>query len=487
MRPDDLAALSPLLILAGAAVAVLLAAAVFRSHRLAVALTLAGLAAAFASLSIAWPHAPRPVTTLLAIDHFALFYMGLILAAAFTVVLFSHDYLATTCLPTEGVGQTSGPRREEYYVLMLLAVVGSAVLVASVHFASFFLGLELLSVSLYALVAYRREGRLGIEAGVKYLILGGAASAFLLFGMALVYAALGSLDFSGLARGFARGDGEGLLPLAGIGLMVVGIGFKLSLVPFHGWAPDVYQGAPAPVTAFVATVSKGAVFALLLRFFSMLQPPRHGALATVVALVAVASMFAGNWLALLQTNVKRLLAYSSIAHMGYLLVALLASGPWAPTAVTGYLTAYIVTILGAFGVVSVLSTRSRDADGVEDYRGLAWRRPWLAGVFTAMLLSLAGIPLTVGFIGKFYVLAAGVNSDLWLLVVMLAVNSAIGLFYYLRLIAVLYRPPSEAAAGAVASLSLPLGSAALLTLTLALIILGVYPAPLITAIQACLP
>ena len=486
MHHDAVMALSPLLILAGTAIVVLLASAFCRSHRLAVGLTLAGLAAAFAALAVAWPHAPRLVTALLVIDRFALFYMGMIIAATFAVVMFAHDYLETNYGPVGADAESPTFRREEFYVLLLLAATGAAVLVASVHFASFFLGLELLSVALYALVAYRRENGLGIEAGVKYLILGGTSSAFLLFGMALVYAALGSLEFAGMAHSMTQGAAGGLLPLAGVALMIVGVGFKLSVVPFHGWAPDVYQGASAPATAFVATVSKGAVFALLLRFFGMLQVPRHGSVATAVALLAVASMFAGNWLALLQSNVKRMLAYSSIAHMGYLLVALLAVGAWAPIAVACYLTAYFVTTLGAFGVVAALSPRSRDADVVEDYRSLAWRRPWTAGVFTAMLLSLAGIPLTIGFIGKFTVLAAGVSSNLWLLVVVLVINSVIGLFYYLRLIAVMYRLPAEGTAVVVASPLPQMSRAALFILTLALVALGAYPAPLIRVIQACM-
>ena len=196
------------------------------------------------------------------------------------------------------------------------------------------------------------------------------------------------------------------MALVGVGLIIVGFSFKLALVPFHLWTPDVYQGAPAPVTAFVATVSKGAMFALLVRYFSVVDLRSHHALVIVFTLLAIASMVVGNLLALLQHNVKRLLAYSSIAHLGYLLVAFLASSVLATTAVTFYLVAYFVTTLGAFGVVTVLSTGEREAESLDDYRGLVVRRPWLAALFTAMLLSLAGIPLTAGFVGKFYLTVA---------------------------------------------------------------------------------
>jgi len=473
MNAGDLVLLSPLLILSGTAVVVMLVAAFWRSHGLAAALTFAGLATALVSTALVWPDAPRPIAPLLVVDRYALFYTGLILAAALAVVPLSHSYLA----------DRENTRREEYYLLLLLATAGAVVLASSVHFASFFLGLELLSVSLYALIAYSRASPAGIEAGVKYLILAGASSAFLLFGMALVYAETGALAFSRLAEASAGGQAFGIGALAGVCLIVVGIGFKLSLVPFHGWAPDVYQGAPAPVTAFVATVSKGAVFAVLLRFFTAMDVHKHEALVAVFATIAVVSMFAGNWLALRQDNVKRLLAYSSIAHMGYLLVAFLASGPWAARAVAFYLTAYFVTTLGAFGVVSILSSRSREAESIKDYRGLAWRRPWEAGVFALMLLSLAGIPLTAGFVGKFFVLAAGVKSSLWALVAILVVNSVIGLFYYLRLMTAMFR----AADGVPVAETVPrpvVASVALAVLAAALLCLGLYPAPALRLIQA---
>jgi NADH-quinone oxidoreductase subunit N len=470
MNNSDLSALLPLIVIATTVIVVMFVIAFFRHHRLTTVLTLAGLAIAGASLAVVFPVMPRRITPLLILDHYGLFYTGLILVASFAVTAFSYSYFEIH----EG-------HREEFYLLILLATLGCVVLAGSMHFASLFLGVEILSVSLYALVAYLRHRDSSIEAGLKYLILAALSSAFTLFGMALVYAEIGSMDFTQIAAHAESSAASGLPFTAGLAMIVIGLGFKLAVVPFHLWTPDVYEGAPAPVTAFVSTVSKGAVFAVVLRFFRMMGVPISGTIFVIFTIIAIASMFTGNLLALFQSNVKRVLAYSSISHLGYLLVTLLASGTMAATAAAFYLSAYFITSLGAFGVVTVLSGNERDADSVDDYRGLAWRRPWLAGVFTAMLLSLAGIPLTAGFIGKFYVAAAGVGSGLWLLVIILTVNSALGLYYYLRIIVPMYTiGKSEMIATPRLSLS---GSVMLAGLTILLVWLGVYPVPLIQLIQ----
>ncbi len=364
MTSTELTAILPLIIIAAASVAVMVVIAIYRSHLLTVLITLAGLALAAASLPTISLLAPRPVTQLLMIDWYALFYMGLIFLAAFAVAAISYSYL-----------EKHAGHREEFYLLLLLATLGTAVLVASTHFAALFLGIETLSVSLYALAAYLRHSDRGIEAGVKYLILAAVSSAFMLFGMALVYAETGSMEFGQIASRPAAGV-TGLPFTVGMGLIIVGLGFKLAVVPFHLWTPDVYEGAPAPVTAFIATVSKGAVFALIMRFFSSIDIHADQSLFMIFALIAAASMFTGNLLALFQNNVKRILAYSSISHLGYLLVTLLAGGPVAAGAAAFYLVAYFITTLGAFGVVTVLSGSERDADLMEDYAGLAWRSPW---------------------------------------------------------------------------------------------------------------
>ena len=253
--------------------------------------------------------------------------------------------------------------REEFFILMLLATLGAVVLAAGNHFASFFLGIELLSISLYALIAYPHNTNAHTEAGVKYLVLAAVSSSFLLFGMALIYAGTGNMAIGSIGpalRGIRLQGGDPWL-LAGLAMMVVGIGFKMAVVPFHLWTPDVYQGAPAPVTAFVATVSKGGVVAILLRLFPPGDIQTDSSLFLVFSVIAIASMLAGNLLALLQNNVKRILAYSSIAHLGYILVAFLAGRSQGVSAVTFYLMAYFIATLGAFGVITVLSrTGTRD-------------------------------------------------------------------------------------------------------------------------------
>jgi len=479
MTHGDLIALLPLLVIAGTAIVVMLAIAVRRSHAAAAAFTAVGLASAFACLFVAAPLAPHDVTPLIRMDSSALFYVGLILAGSIAVVFLSYGYYSR---------QPNG-RPEELYILIAIAALGSATLVSASHFASLFLGLEILSVSLYGMVAYERNLKTSVEAGVKYLVLAAASASFLLFGMAVVYFELGTMEFEKMATAAERPDVAASIVAIGLVLILVGIGFKLALVPFHMWTPDVYEGASAPVAAFVATVSKGAMFALLLRYFHQAGARHNTALLLVLTTIAVASMFAGNLLALLQNNVKRILAYSSIAHLGYLIVAFEAGGDMAGFAVAFYLVAYFATMLAAFGVVAVLSTPGNDLGNLQSYRGLFWRRPVITGVFTVMLLSLAGIPLTAGFVAKFYIVAAGASALLWLLVFSLVVTSAIGLFYYLRMIVALYsHVPERMAAGSTplmqgGSLSLVWTLSALAAVVIAL---GCYPSPVLRLIQIML-
>lgn len=475
MVSADFMALLPLLVTAASSLIVLLLAAFHRAHGLAAGVTSSGLAVALMTLPVASLVAPRQVTALLMVDAYAIFYIGLMLAASLAIAGLSYGYL-----------EKRGGRQEEFYVLLLLATLGAITLAAATHLASFFLGLELLSLSLYVLIAYVRTDRQPLEAGLKYLILSGTSSAFLLFGMALLYFQSGAMGFAAMASDLGRQAELSIQFLVGLVLILTGVGFKLAVVPFHMWAPDVYQGAPAPVTAFVATASKGAMFALLLRYFTEIAAFRSMALWWTLAGIAALSMFVGNLLALLQDNVKRMLAYSSIAHLGYLLVALLAGGPLAVEAVTVYLAAYFITTIGAFGVVAVLSGPGGEADSMEDYRSLFRRRPWIAAVFTIMLLSLAGIPLTAGFLGKFYVIAAGVDASLWLLLILLVANSVIGLFYYLRVIVAMF---TETGLGddrvwkAPAMSTSYLDGFVLAALSGLLFWLGLYPEPLIGLVR----
>ena len=473
MNTADALALLPFLLIASTSVFVMLAIAMWRQHWLSLGMTLVGMAAAFGSLWLVAPLAPRRVTSLLILDQYAVFYIGLIIAATFASSILCYGYL-----------QRHSETREELYVLLLVATLGSMVLVASSHFVSFFLGLEILSVALYTLAAYLHARSRSLEAGIKYLILAGSSSAFLLFGMSLIYAQLGTMDLFRLATLLPDAQNS-LMVLGGLAFIVTGIGFKLGVVPFHLWTPDVYEGAPAPVTAFLATVSKGAIFALLLRYFYSSGAQRFRPVFLLFAIIAIASMLIGNLLALLQNNIKRILAYSSIAHMGYLLVAFEAGGATASEAIAFYLVAYFITTVGAFGVVTVLSAGERDADTLEDYAGLFWRRPMLASIFTLMLLSLAGIPVTAGFFAKFSVVAAGASAGIWGLILILVISSVIGLFYYLRVVVTMFARVREEAPRAE---PYTMGASyVLVALTVLLVWLGVYPGFLLNLIRTVVP
>lgn len=468
MSSEDFMSLLPHLLLTAGALVVMIVVAFRRVHRPVYVLTCLTFVVALYFL-INYDTYPHRVGTLFVVDGFGIFNMALILLAALAVVLMSYAYF-----------EHREERTGEYYILIILATLGACILVISGHFISLFLGLEILSVSLYGMIAYLRKRERSDEAGIKYLILAAFSSAFLLFGMALIYAATGTMEFSALSGYFIAFDELPILVTGGVGLMVVGAGFKLGVVPFHMWTPDVYEGAPAPVTAFIATVSKGGMIVLLVRFFMSIDGFRFPALVTIFTIISVASMFAGNILALQQQNVKRVLAYSSIAHLGYLLVAFIAADALGVEAVGFYLMAYFATSLAAFGVVTVLSDKDRDAEQMVDYQGLLWRRPGLATIFMVTLLSLAGIPLTAGFIGKFYLIASGIGTNQWLLVVLLAVNSIIGLFYYIRIVAVMFEPSDSARLPATAYMG---GVATLFILTVLLVWFGINPQGIIGVIR----
>ncbi|QFY41938.1 NADH-quinone oxidoreductase subunit N [Candidatus Methylospira mobilis] len=429
MNMTGLLALLPMIVVAATAVVVMLAIALRRDGRLVFFLTLAGCALALAALPVAFRLAPVTVTGLIRIDAYAIFFSAMILALAAIVALLCREYF---------IGDRS--ENEELFVLLSTATLGGMILVSASHFASFFLGLEILSISLFPMIAYQMQNTRALEAGVKYLMLSGVASGLLLFGMALIYSESGAMSFQQL--GHWLGDAKASpLVLAGAVMLLAALSFKLSLVPFHLWTADIYEGASAPVTAFVSTVSKTAIFALLLRFWLVTGAWRSAALMEMLIPVAVLSVLAGNLLALRQTRLKRLLAYSSIAHMGYLLIALIA-GSMLKTeslveSVGFYLLAYTISNLGAVGVVSALSCAGREAENLDDFAGLFRRDPLLAGILTLNLLSLAGIPLTIGFIGKFYIYAASVHAALWMPVVVVIIGSGMGLYYYLRVVLVM--------------------------------------------------
>jgi len=466
----------PQLVMTVGLMVLLLVVAFRRSHTLAMTLTVLILVVAGALIPHSIASGGEEVFGLIRPDGYGQFFNGLFLLAAIVTVLISFRYLehrASNC--------------EEFYMLILTATLGAMVMATATHFATLILGLEILSISLYAMICYPQEGRLPLEAAAKYLVLSGVASTTMLFGMALIYAATGSLSFSASGQPIdSQGDNYYWV---GQAMLIVGLAFKLSLVPFHMWTPDVYQGAPAPVTGFVATVSKGAVFAALLRYIVMSDVLSNASVALGISIIAVGSMVAGNLLALLEKNIKRILAFSSIAHVGYLLIALLVVAELDDPGIARettmvYLAGYFLMTLAAFGVISALSisANGEDNEQLADYQGLFWRHPILAAVLTTAALSLAGIPLTMGFIAKFYLFAAGVQGTLWILLWALVIGSAIGIYYYLRIVFTMTQ--SEATDASMRAHVAPKETVVTAgVLGAALILFGVYPTPLIELVR----
>lgn len=463
MTNEQLLAFLPFILLAAASIVVILLIAFRLSHTVIQVTGFLMMCMVIFAMWYVRDVLPVSILPLFVVDGFGAVFTGLIIFSVLIIGLFSFIYF-----------EEKEENPKEYYILLFLGTLGSALLTISRHFISFFLGLELLSISLYALIAYLRNRNNAVEAGVKYLVLAALTSAFLLFGMALIYMDTGSMEFTAIAQ---KLNTSSVLFFTGIGIMIVAIGFKLALVPFHLWAADVYQGAPAPVTTFIATVSKIGVFAVVLRFAQAIGLQHYPVAIIIFSSIAIISMLVGNLLALQQQNIKRILAYSSIAHFGYLLVAFLPGNKAGVEASVFYLLAYSVTLLAAFGVVTVLSTRQKDAEDLELYQGLFWRNPLMALVLTVALLSLAGIPLTAGFIGKFYILSSGVEQHLWLPVIMLVITSVIGLYYYLRIISTLFAT-SQATVKKEKTLNPFFYTsmyAALVVLTLLLLWLGIFP------------
>lgn len=475
MTAAQLLALLPLLLVSATIVAVMLGIAVRRHHRLAAGISVLGFNLALLSLVLAMidPRTPvsLAVTGLLVFDGAGRFAMLLVLATSLGVLTLCHAYF-------EGYRRN----QEEIYLLIGLATLGGVVLVAATHVATLLLGLELLSLPMVAAVAYSTHDKRALEGGLKYLVLSAAASASLLFGFALLYAATGHLDLAGLSQVIAGVNVEQPLVLAALAMIVGAFAFKLSVVPFHQWTPDVYEAAPTPVAAYLATVSKVGVFAVVLRLF-------HGSPAGISPLVAeamiwmaLASMLLGSVLALRQASLKRLMAYSSIAHFGYLLLVLVVPGERSLQAAGIYLAVYLVSSLGVFGVMALMSSpmRERDVEYVHEYRGLFWRRPYLASILTAMMLSLAGVPVTAGFIGKFAVIAAGIEDSQWLLVGGIVLGSAISVYYYLRVIITLFHPLAHGGEGISESMgwAQTAGGIMLLMSMLLVLAMAVFPNPL---------
>ena len=362
-------------------------------------------------------------------DAYTAFFRLVILAATGLGLLVAMNWL-----------DAHGEQQGEYNALLLIAAIGMTLMAAATHMLTLFVALELLSLSLYILAGFERERAASGEAALKYLLLGAFSSAVFLYGIALVYAATGALDFAGIAQKASFSP----LFLAGVGLLIVGFGFKVAAVPFHMWTPDVYQGAPTPITAYMSVATKAAAFAAFVRLFVGALGVEKVTWVPALAVLAVLTMTVGNLAALRQQSLKRMLAYSSIAHAGYVLVGLAAANPTGAAAVMFYLLAYAFMNLGAFAVVIALERQGEGDVTLSQVRGLARTHPLLAAAMAVLMFSLTGVPPFAGFFGKFYLFQAAVQAQLSWLAVVGVLNSALSAYYYLNVVVQMYMAETEA-------------------------------------------
>ena len=488
MTAHDVYLLSPEIALAGVAAVVILLDLVVRQKRIVAVVALLGLVAPLVMTIVLWIDVPNELGLFdtLAVDKFALFFKFLVLGIVALLILGSADYV-------ERFERIQG----EFYALVLLSATGMMLLAAATELVSIYISLELTALPLAALAAFLRDER-SSEAGLKFLILSGMSSALLLYGMVLVYGFTGSTQLHQIAQAVTQGDVPfgSYAMLAGIILIVVGFGFKISMVPFQMWVPDVYEGAPTPITAYLSVASKAAGFAVVLRVFYMAFESVSVDWGILFAMLSALSMTVGNLVAIAQSNIKRLLAYSTIAHAGYLLVGVAAttalppggeSVALGPSGVLFYLAAYAVTNLAVFFAVMAI-TNKVGSEQIDDFAGMARRAPVLAAVLAFAMVSLIGIPPTAGFMGKLYLFNAAVRSDLVWLAVVGVINSVVSAYYYLRVVRTMYLTPAESEESIPSSAPVRL---ALAVTGVGILIIGVLPGPLLeiteTAIKALLP
>jgi NADH-quinone oxidoreductase subunit N len=431
MSIQELWLLLPVLIISVGILAVMIQASCKRSHFISQGICLITLLLALAALIYQYPTDIKTITILFEYEPIGGFFSLLLLMVAISVALLQGPYM----------GANSKEVAEEFYILLLLSCLGAMLLVMSRHVGSVILSIELMSLSMLAILAYNRERKLALEGAMKYLLLSGAATSVLLMGFALLYASSGQMMLVDMLQ-----SPMGLMAKSGLVLVLAGLAFKLSLVPLHFWTPDVYQGAPVNSTLLLTSLSKAAVFALFIKLILLVPVDFEPDMIRMLSWMAIASMLLGNWLALQQKSLKRLMAYSAIAHMGYVLVAgVIAMGIDHSLVLEGvsyYLLAYLVASILIFAVLTLLSRLDdqQDVDELPQLQGLFWQHPWLASIMTIAFLSLAGMPITIGFIGKFYLLTLAIKLSAWWLVTAMLVGSAVGLYYYLRVIFTLFAP-----------------------------------------------
>ena len=436
----------------------------FKAHKTLLPISLLGLAVTAVLYGVQWGITAEPLYSgMILFDHFAIVFSIICVVLTALVLLLSKDYF-----------DKSSPHVAEYYALILFSLTGAVLVVSFHNLAMLFIGIEIMSVALYILAGIRKKDFASNEAALKYFLMGAFSTGFLLFGVALLYGASGSFDLAAIKE-YVVSNPQGVSPLfyAGILLLIVGLAFKVGAAPFHFWTPDVYDGAPILVTIFMATVVKTAAFAGFLRLFYSCFVPLQDFWMPVLLVMTIITLFVGNITAIAQQSVKRMLAYSSISHAGYLLFAIVSIGATSANAVVFYATAYSLSTIIGFGAL-ILVKKATGSEHFEAFNGLARKNPYLAMAITVAMLSLAGIPLTAGFVGKF-MMFSGVLADYQVLLVILAViNAAMAIFYYFRIIVAMYFKPVDRDTVLVSGpYRVVFFLAALITL-----LLGVYPAGL---------
>jgi len=459
-------AMLPMLVVTGTALLVLILDPLLKpeQHDRLAHLSLLGIVAAGLAQLSRWGQPEVVFGGMLAADTFGQFFTLLFLLVGGLTILISLPYV-----------HQAGMDHGEYYALLLFSVLGMMIMAASLDLVTIFLGLETLSIALYILAGFLRGQLKSNESALKYLLLGAFASGFLLYGIALVYGATGSTNLRQIAAVVATGTLTSPLWLTiGAGLLIVGFAFKVASVPFHMWTPDVYEGAPTSVTAFMIAGTKAAAFAAFVRVLMTALPALAPDWSRVLWLLAALTMTVGNVVAIAQSNIKRMLAYSSIAHAGYLLVALVAASALGSGSILFYLVAYTFMNLGAFAVVIALARQDGERTSLEEYAGLGWKYPFLGAAMALFMFSLAGIPPTAGFMGKFYIFSAAIQANYVVLAVIGVLNSVISVYYYLRVTVIMYMGQGEGAPAA-GRLTSALGLAVLIAI-LGTLELGLFPA-----------
>jgi NADH-quinone oxidoreductase subunit N len=465
--------LAPLLVCAVASMLVLLLGPWLAAGRRIILSYLSVLALILVGVLLiaAWGRGDALFNGAFVVDRFFVFFGLVAVGVTALTVLLASDYHGA-----------EGPNAGELYALLLLTASGMLSMIGAADLIVVFLGLEVLSLALYVLAGSARKQLTSLEAALKYFLLGAFASGFFVYGAALVYGATGSTSFTAIAQAARAGAASDPLLLAGLGLLLVGFAFKLAFVPFHMWTPDVYEGAPTPVTAFMSVGTKAAAFAALLRLLTTALPDLQPNWTAVLWVLALLTMIVGNVAALTQRNVKRMLAYSSIAQAGYALVGLVAANEAGLSGVAFYVLAYAAMNLGAFSVVAALAQQGEEHTELRDYAGLAARKPWLAAVMALFMLSLTGIPPTAGFWAKLTVFGAAIQAGFVELAIVGALTSAVAAFYYLGLIVVMY---TQRPAELLPLPKLPLGLVIALVVTALLTVeIGLLPGPYVAFAQA---